>query len=400
MPQAIVGCSQADCEYLGWQVFSGAEGDSKGVCGATYVDGGSTVKLGGQCSGAVTWSAAKDMCEVHGGRLCTASEVGTETLGTGCGYNGNNIWSSTSCGDGKYYQPLGSHSHKEADWDCAAKEEVTGYARCCADVYTCNPTPGPTTPEPTHAPHEPSQQPTPAPSAYLHLGDFEYIFVDKDRLEVAWTTDGDITSKMDRYELRLTNDNGNRWATEYFTTRETDAKTFIFTGLTCNTKYRTKIRAVMAAEDLTGPNGGVFNNLHSEVYGPWFVTPWQRLLPCYVASSPGGFNGLTLKNGNYANRNSLQLSWLTPTDDTNLDYYEIRYRQSGSTGEYEYTKARPKALSKVLYGDQHGTECGVEYEVGVRTSGGQGDWAKGSWVNAVGRTAWCPPPTKLPTATP
>jgi hypothetical protein len=55
-------------------------------------------------------------------------------------------------------------------------------------------------------------------------------------LQVAWTPGDGIADKMNRYELRLTHDNGGTWATEYFVTNETDAETFVFTGLQCNTK--------------------------------------------------------------------------------------------------------------------------------------------------------------------
>jgi len=240
----------------------------------------------------------------------------------------------------------------------------------------------------------------------MTLGDFGYLFVDRDRLEVSWTPAAGVAGKIVRYELRLTHDDdGAQWSTEYFTTNATDATTFVWTGLTCNDKYRAKARAVMAADAVYGPNHGPFDALHNEVYGEWEAAPWQRLLSCYVASSVGGYNGLTLTRGNFAHRNTLRLDWIAPTDDTNLDYYEIRYRISGSTDDddessWDYTKARKNALSKVLYKDQHGTMCGELYEVQIRPSGGKGDFAKGAWVTATLRTRWCPPPTKEPTQGP
>lgn len=166
-------------------------------------------------------------------------------------------------------------------------------------------------------------------------------------------------------------------------------------------RYRTKIRAVLAAERIASSQrlGGTFTANHKEVYGPWVTTPWQRLLGCFAPSSPGGFNGLTLTKGNFANRHSLRLDWLEPTDATNLDFYEIRYRIAGAEA-WEYTRARKHALSKVLYADQHGVTCGEAYEVQVRSRGGNGEYAEGAWVSAASRTRWCPPPTELPTPAP
>jgi predicted phage tail protein len=221
--------------------------------------------------------------------------------------------------------------------------------------------------------------------------------VDKDRLEVSWTSPSDVASKIVRFELRLTHDDGSSWSTEFFQTTVTSAETYIFTGLTCNTKYKAMIRAVVAADDLIGPNGAVITALHNEIYGPWYSTEWQRLLACYVASSPGGYDGLTLTKGNFAHRHTLKLDWIEPTDDTNLDYFEIRYRVPALTSTWSYTTARPRATSKILYNDQQGTQCGNLYQVQIRSSGGHGDWAKGAWVEQTGRTKNCPLPTMAPT---
>ena len=117
---------------------------------------------------------------------------------------------------------------------------------------------------------------------------------------------------------------------------------------------------------------------HLEEYGPWAVLPWQRTLACYVASAPlpPGSNidtgpqdilQLTLSRGNLAHRHTIAIEWVTPTDTTNLDYFEIRYRPTGSD-TWSYTKARPHGNSKTLYNDQHGTVCGTKYQVGRQRS--------------------------------
>ena len=51
-----------------------------------------------------------------------------------------------------------------------------------------------------------------------------------------------------------------------------------------------------------------------------------------------------------------------PTDTTNLDYFEMRYRVKGAD-TWSYTTARPQGNAKTLFNDQHGTECGREYQV-------------------------------------
>eukprot|EP00615_Pteridomonas_danica_P010494 CAMPEP_0114335642 /NCGR_PEP_ID=MMETSP0101-20121206/5179_1 /TAXON_ID=38822 ORGANISM="Pteridomonas danica, Strain PT" /NCGR_SAMPLE_ID=MMETSP0101 /ASSEMBLY_ACC=CAM_ASM_000211 /LENGTH=358 /DNA_ID=CAMNT_0001467305 /DNA_START=997 /DNA_END=2073 /DNA_ORIENTATION=+ len=354
-----------------------------------------------------------------------------ETKGTGCNYDSEYVWTYTLCSDSsdatdKYYTTIGSSDEGDEilknggnSTECQSSTTSTAYVRCCADQYSCSPTFTPTTlptplptPSPVLAPTSyptsfPSEQPTPiptlpptmSPTSDLVLENFEFLFVDKDRVEVSWSTSTAVVAKIVRYELRLGHDDGSSWTTEFFQTNETSAETYIFTGLTCNTKYRVTIRAVIAADDLIGPNGAVLTALHNEIYGPWYSTGWQRLLACYVGSSPGGYDGLTLTKGNFAHRHTLTLDWITPTDDTNLDYFEIRYRPSSSS-TWSYTTARPKATSKTLYNDQHGTVCGTTYQVQIRSSGGHGDWAKGAWVEQSGKTKNCPLPTSQPTSGP
>lgn len=424
-----VTCSESSCSDLGWTSNGvGGTHGSNGICGESDDSPLSS------CSGLLSFEEAVNTCEEVGARLCSLDEiVNDETKGTGCNYDDQYIWTYNTCPSSTndnmiYYTSIGS-STDAADivsaggnsTECMSSTTDQAYVRCCADEYSCSPTLVPTMPTPvpsipsaspvvvtatpTYFPSEnpspvPTVMPTPSPTAMLSLENFGILFVDKDRLEVSWSSPTEVASKIVRFELRLAHDDGSSWTTEFFETTETSAETYIFTGLTCNTKYRVMLRAVIAADDLIGPNGAVLTALHNEVYGPWYSTSWQRLLACYVASSPGGYDGLTLTKGNFAHRHSLRLDWITPTDDTNLDYFEIRYRASASTSTWSYTTARPKATSKILYNDQHGTLCGTLYQVQIRSSGGQGDWAKGAWVEQSGRTKNCPLPTMMPVATP
>ncbi len=67
---------------------------SDGVCGGSY-----GFNVSQPCSGPVSWTKAKDICESAGARLCTEHELLTdETKGTGCSLDKKKVWSSTPCG--------------------------------------------------------------------------------------------------------------------------------------------------------------------------------------------------------------------------------------------------------------------------------------------------------------
>eukprot|EP00041_Stephanoeca_diplocostata_P030623 m.932583 g.932583 ORF g.932583 m.932583 type:complete len:1575 (+) comp23791_c0_seq1:275-4999(+) len=100
------------------------------------------------CSGLVTWSEAKDFCEEQGARLCTQTELATdETHGSGCNYDYNQIWSSTSCEscsgslsylvDWGYSLAGGATAESPNDPVCRVASDKA-YARCCATA--CNAT--------------------------------------------------------------------------------------------------------------------------------------------------------------------------------------------------------------------------------------------------------------------
>jgi hypothetical protein len=83
------------CAKLGWDLGYG----SASVCAATA------------CSGPVPFAVAQDFCQTTFGseaRLCTAHELlNDEARESGCGYDGQRIWSSTACSSG-FIQAYGS----------------------------------------------------------------------------------------------------------------------------------------------------------------------------------------------------------------------------------------------------------------------------------------------------
>jgi len=117
----VSSVSMSSCDDLGW-TNAEAYGDSL-VCG------GSDEGLGGECSGALTWSDGKTFCESAGARLCTATELlNLETRGTGCSLDAQLLWSSTECAGG--YSVLTGKGEEAA---CLAATDTLD-TRCCADV--------------------------------------------------------------------------------------------------------------------------------------------------------------------------------------------------------------------------------------------------------------------------
>jgi cysteine-rich repeat protein len=93
------------------------------------------------CSGNVTYNLAEKLCTSSGARLCTAHEIATDqTFGTGCGYDVERVWSSSSshagmsCATGEM-ATLGGSSRSGIATACVPKTSSTAAAaRCCADV--------------------------------------------------------------------------------------------------------------------------------------------------------------------------------------------------------------------------------------------------------------------------
>eukprot|EP00039_Didymoeca_costata_P020193 m.340411 g.340411 ORF g.340411 m.340411 type:complete len:924 (+) comp19286_c0_seq1:195-2966(+) len=113
--------SSSDCTALGWQ--------SKGcICGE------SDAWTGG-CSGVKTHAEAVSFCSARGGRLCSKAELKTDvTAGTGCQYDNELIWTSTSsgCSAGQFWQVPGRLDRNVGSDTCAPATN-TQYVRCCAD---------------------------------------------------------------------------------------------------------------------------------------------------------------------------------------------------------------------------------------------------------------------------
>ena len=86
----------------------------------------------------LTFASLLTQTQDAGGRLCTADELEDAVgKGTGCGYNGKKMWSSTPCatngGVTKYYVVQGKGEASNCAWPNANNK----YASCCADETGC-----------------------------------------------------------------------------------------------------------------------------------------------------------------------------------------------------------------------------------------------------------------------
>ena len=138
--------SASTCLDLGWT--------NAAIYGSTSVCGETDDNLGG-CSGWMTWREATSFCEDAGARLCTLEELeARETRSTGCSYDKDLSWSSTSCPGNGY--SLASSAATGAAPSCSPTESTVGRGRCCADMVL-----------PTSAPVPvPTAERTPTPSAW------------------------------------------------------------------------------------------------------------------------------------------------------------------------------------------------------------------------------------------
>jgi len=144
-------CSEKTCAELGsgWTNFA-SNGDLN-ICGES-----DAAPLSG-CSGQLDFAAALIFCEDVGARLCSVDEVlNREAADSGCGYDYEIIWTSTSCGTNSYYTAYGDKEQAGSTSATSCESSTsTKYARCCADMNPC-PTPAPSV--------VPVPAPTPAPS--------------------------------------------------------------------------------------------------------------------------------------------------------------------------------------------------------------------------------------------
>ena len=130
MPTEAAACSELTCSELG--DFDNTYGEST-VCGER-----DAASLGGSCSGALSWEAAKAFCEDAGTRMCTSGEIlDRESRGTGCLYDSEQQWSKTSCGDGSYLVAYGNPETYGTATTCVEESSAAYYATCCADTVGC-----------------------------------------------------------------------------------------------------------------------------------------------------------------------------------------------------------------------------------------------------------------------
>lgn len=156
----MTSCSVKTCTELRWGRYD-VHGDYFDMWPSSdpEICGESDLNLGG-CSGALTQTDANSFCVDAGARLCTVSELQAyEAHGTGCGYDDEYTWSSTSCGGSMFYATKVSATNTIAQCQ-SASISVGVYARCCADLYHC-------TNKPSLRPtFEPSTVPSSRPSLY------------------------------------------------------------------------------------------------------------------------------------------------------------------------------------------------------------------------------------------
>ena len=98
------------------QLRSISEGDwaegPNDMFGTEFICGESNIKSPLQpsgCHNGINFGGALAVCVAAGSRLCTSDELAAdETRGTGCGYDGKAIWTSTrgTCGAGKCTRSL------------------------------------------------------------------------------------------------------------------------------------------------------------------------------------------------------------------------------------------------------------------------------------------------------
>jgi hypothetical protein len=86
-----------------------------------------------------TWAEAAVMCESQGARLCTLDDLsGSETAGTGCGFDAQRTWTSSTsvgaaCSPGAHSSAAGHPSHWAATGPECTRDSTVLAVRCCAD---------------------------------------------------------------------------------------------------------------------------------------------------------------------------------------------------------------------------------------------------------------------------
>lgn len=130
---AVCNKSTKSCSQL--PEFAYTTTRQKNVCGASK-----KFVAGEECVSGMNQGKAEDVCKSIGARLCTSREL-TDGVGvnTGCDFNWKYVWSSTPCGQGKFYavrkkRYTGRKCLSQSETK-TSRSKVIG-VRCCADRET------------------------------------------------------------------------------------------------------------------------------------------------------------------------------------------------------------------------------------------------------------------------
>ena len=169
-----------------------------------------------------------------------------------------------------------------------------------------------------------------------------------------------------------------------------------FTGLECAKEYRVRVRAWnmfgFDAESLDPtqrartPNFAKWPRIEDAAAGPWGYSQFRKTRGCPLPAAPSEFVVAGV------NKAGLKLTWTSPPPTeqwgNNVGYFAIRYRPKYKTeAPWATAKAGPEDVKKYLFAEKHGLECGLTYEVEIRTVGSKHN--KGPWVEGVGSTLAC-----------
>ena len=112
--------STLTCTQLGWTFIP-----QYGTCGH------SSQNMGG-CLTSATWLQAQQRCSEYGARLCSRNEL-MAAEGTGCGIDGELIWTWDECGHGTPgNQRVAARGNNDKIYSCE-EAYFTHAVRCCAD---------------------------------------------------------------------------------------------------------------------------------------------------------------------------------------------------------------------------------------------------------------------------
>lgn len=127
----------------GWRGADCANPDSSAVGGVTKIVIDERYGGNGEptCYKDKTFEESEDLCYRAGGRLCTSDEIERgATTGTGCLYDFEHVWTSTTCGSGggKHVTKLGKGGGKcgirkmDSKEQCSVDSYQAKGVRCCA----------------------------------------------------------------------------------------------------------------------------------------------------------------------------------------------------------------------------------------------------------------------------